>query len=229
MSVPASPAAIASLVGANVVPVAGVLLLGWSAPNLLVLYYLDTILACAVVILLIARHVTGLGNPGERGRPLRGPLDWTRASAGALLGALLICVPLGVPLFIVLAQYGWSLAAATADRAFVSGLAIQVAGSAVGCVQAHRDLLVRDDDENVLKHRAAFIVGRWLVVVIAAFTGIFGLLGPRYGGTLLILVYAGASVYFELLPERALRWLNPRDAKSGTTIAKRAMQRGKKT
>ena len=101
---------------------------------------------------------------------------------------------------------------ALADRSFLIGLGLQVAGSISGCFQAHRGLLVRTDDERVLKHRAAFIVARWLVVLIVAFTGVSGLLGPWIGGTLVVLVYAGATVYFEVFPDRALQWLNPKDS-----------------
>ena len=77
---------IAALLSRNLVPVAGVLLLGWSAPDLLVLYYLDTVLGLAVVVLLVARHITGLGKPGERGRPLDGPLDWMAPTRALLPG-----------------------------------------------------------------------------------------------------------------------------------------------
>ena len=210
----APPTVIASLITRNLVPAVGVLFLGWLAGNLLVLYYLDTILTLAVVIVLIARHVTGLGKPGQGGRPLTGALDWIRASLGAMLGAVLISLPLGVPLFILLAQFDWSMSAALADRSFLTGLALQVGGSVWGCVEAHRELSAIDDDERVLKHRAAFVVARWLLVVIAAITGVFGLLGPWIGGTLMVLVYAGATVYFELLPDRALQWLNPKEARA---------------
>jgi hypothetical protein len=215
----------ASLVSRNLVPVAGVLLLGWSAPDLLVVYYLDTVLGFAVVVLLVARHVTGLGAPNERGRPLDGPLDWARGVAGALLGAALIGLPLGVPLFIMLAQFDWSVADALADRTFVTALALQAAGSAYGCVQAHRDLLARSDDEHVLKHRAAFVVGRWMVVLVAAMTGLTALFGPRFGGALVVLAYAGATVYFELYPRRALEWLNPREAQDAPVPPQRTGKR----
>jgi hypothetical protein len=178
-----------------------------------------------VVVLLVARHVTGMGKPSEPGRQLDGPLDWIRTGLGALLGALLICLPLGVPLFILLAEFDWSVSAALADRSFGTGLALQVAGSAAACVQAHRDLLARDDDERMLKHRAAFIVARWMVVIFAAMTGLFGLLGPWIGGALMVLVYAGATVYFELLPDRALLWLHPKEARADA--ARDATRNGK--
>ena len=209
-----SPPAIASLVARNLVPVAGVLFLGWSAANLLLLYYIDTILEFAVVVLLVVRHVTGMGKPEDAPRPIRGPGDWTRSAFGALLGTLLIGLPLGVPLFILLAEFDWSVSSALADRSFVTGLGLQIVGSAVGCAQAHRDLLARDDDERVLKRRVAFLVARWMVVVVAAFTGLAAILGPWIGGALMVLVYAGATVYFELLPDRALQWLNPKEARA---------------
>lgn len=106
------------------------------------------------------------------------------------------------------------MSSALADRSFQTGLALQVAGSAYGGIEAHRDLLTRADDERVLKHRAAFIVARWLVVLAVAFTGFIGFLGPWIGGTLIVLVYAGATAYFELFPDRALAWLNPKEARA---------------
>ena len=39
-----APAALASLVAANVTPLAGILLFGWSPASLLILYYVDTFL-----------------------------------------------------------------------------------------------------------------------------------------------------------------------------------------
>jgi len=52
-------------------------------------------------------------------------------------------------------------------------------------------------------------------------TGFAALFGPRFGGALVVLAYAGATVYFELFPERALQWLNPREARTGTAQPKR--------
>jgi hypothetical protein len=41
-------------------------------------------------------------------------------------------------------------------------------------------------------------------------------LGPRIGGFILIVIYAGASIYFELFPERAVRFVRGKDAKPVT-------------
>lgn len=204
---------IASLVARNLVPAAGVLVLGWSAANLLILYYLDTVLEFAVVVLLVARHVTGLGRVGERTRSMGGPLDWIRAGAGSLFAAVLIGLPLGVPLFMFLASVDWSWQE-LADRGFLAALAMQVVGSLTAAARANRELLARADDERVLKYRAAFIFARWLAVGVAGVVVPFGLLGPRIGGALLVLVYAGATVYFDLFPKRALEWLNPKEVRA---------------
>ena len=63
----ATPLQVLSLVARNLVPVAGVLFLGWSAPDLLVLYFVDTVLAIASLLLLVAVCLTGIG-PVKRTR-----------------------------------------------------------------------------------------------------------------------------------------------------------------
>ena len=209
----ATPAALASLVARNLVAPLGVLFLGWSATNLLLLYYLDTVVEFAVVVLLIGRHVTGIGPQGARTRPFAGPLDWLRMSVASLFAAVLIGLPLGVPVFMVVGAYGTSWSDLMGST-FLAALGAQAVASLSGAVQAHRMLLARSDDEHVLKHRAAFVFGRWLVLVIAVVVVPYSLLGRRLGGALLVAVYAGASVYFELFPGRALRWLNPKEARA---------------
>ncbi len=213
MDTTATPAAIAALIARNLVAPFGVLFLGWSATNLLILYYLDTVLEFAVLIVLIGRHVTGIGPAGAKTRPFNGPGDWIKMSIAALFAAVLIGLPLGVPVMMVAGAYdvSWS---ELMDRTFLWALAAQAVTSVSGAVQAHRMLLARSDDEHVLKHRAAFVFGRWLVVVFAVVVVPFTLLGRWLGGAVLVAIYAGASVYFELFPGRALRWLNPKEARA---------------
>ncbi|MFO1399467.1 MAG: hypothetical protein U1F48_20650 [Burkholderiales bacterium] len=213
MDTTATPAAIASLVARHLVAPFGVLFLGWSATNLLILYYLDTVLEFAVLIVLVGRHVTGIGPAGAPTRPFHGPADWVCMSVAALFAAVLIGIPLGVPVMLVAGAFDVSWAELL-DRTFLWALAAQAIASVSGAVQAHRMLLARSDDEHVLKHRAAFVFGRWLVVVMAIAIVPVSLLGRWLGGALLVAIYAGASVYFELFPGRALRWLNPKEARA---------------
>lgn len=51
MPMPLSPPAVASLIARNLVPIGGVIFLGWSAPNLLAPYFVDTTLSLAAVLL----------------------------------------------------------------------------------------------------------------------------------------------------------------------------------
>ena len=51
-----TPLDIAHIVTRNVVPIGGVLFFHWSAPNLLILYFVDTLLAMAVMFAGMMRH-----------------------------------------------------------------------------------------------------------------------------------------------------------------------------
>jgi hypothetical protein len=212
MDTVATPLQVASLIARNLVPVAGVLFLGWSAPDLLVLYFVDTVLSIASLLLLVAVYLTGIG-PVKRARPFGGGMDWVKVAAVSLLGGVLIGLPFGVPMYILLADFGWSPVAAFSNQSFVYGLAVQAFISGMDCIRAYRELAGRDDVNQLLKRRTGFVFARWMVVLIAAMTGLPGMFGPRFGGIVVLLVYAGATVYFEIFPERALAWLNPKAAR----------------
>ena len=61
-----TPAALASLIAANLAPLVGILLLGWSPLSILVLYFVDTIFGLVVVVLLVMmRRRVGLEHVGR--------------------------------------------------------------------------------------------------------------------------------------------------------------------
>jgi hypothetical protein len=204
-----TPAATASLLARNLVPLAGVLLLGWSPANLIVLYFLDTFLGLGVVLLLVMAHVTG----NDRGERFTHWHDWAKGLAGlAVLGAIM-ALPIAFPLILYFADHEDRLIALLAERDFIVGLLTQLAACLWGAVQWHRELLARDDDDRVLAGRALLIVARWMLIFVVSVTGAFVIPGPAIGGILMMAVYAGASVYFELFPDRAARFVRGRDAK----------------
>ena len=204
-------AALASLIAANLAPLIGIVLLGWSPLSILVLYFVDTFLGLGVVVLLVMTHVTG----NDLGRPLAGWKDWTKAVIGlAFLGAI-FALPMSVPLWIV---GGDELAAELGRSGVGLGYAIlaQAVMSALAAARMHRVLKAREDDDRVLARRAIYLIARWMTMFVAVVTGFVPLLGPLIGGFVLVAIYGGASIYFELFPERAERFVRGRAAKAIT-------------
>jgi Family of unknown function (DUF6498) len=203
-----TPAALASLIAANLAPLVGVVLLGWSPLSILVLYFVDTLFALGVVMLLVMMHITG----NEHGGPLSGWKDWAKALLGlAILGSI-FAFPMSLPLWIV----GGDELAVEFERpgnGLLYGIAAQAAMSAFAAVRMHRVLKLREDDDRILARRALFLVARWMTMFIAMVTGFVALLGPAIGGFVLIAIYGGASIYFELFPERAERFVRGPNAK----------------
>lgn len=203
-----TPAALASLVAANLAPLVGIVVLGWSPLSILVLYFVDTFLGFGVVMLLVMTHVTG----NEDGRPLAGWKDWAKAVVGlAFLGAI-FALPLSVPLWII---GGDALAEELVrpDNGLAYAIVAQAAMSALAAARMHRVLKAREDDDRILARRALFLAARWMTMFVAMVTGFVALLGPLIGGFVLVAIYGGASIYFELFPERAERFVRGRDAK----------------
>ena len=195
---------LAGLITRNLAPVFGVLLLGWSAPNLLALYFIDTLLAFGAVLLLVMGHVTGLG--AGRDRP-DSPLQWLHAGAATLFVLPLLAIPLGMPLYFLFLEFGVSLRAMLSDTSFIYGVWAQVLFSVHGTLAAHRGFSQRGNAETVLKRRSQFILARWMAVIFVSMTGFVPLLGPLIGGVVMLLVYAMASIYLDLFPERLDAWL----------------------
>jgi len=203
-----TPAAIASLVAANVAPLAGILFLGWSPASVLVLYFVDTFLSLGGVLLLVAAHVTG----NDAGKRFAGWKDWAKAVIGLAIFGAIMAFPLAFPLVVVLGE-DLGMKTLAHDRGFLIGLGWQILFALHALVRQHRELTLRSDDDRVLAHRALFLIARWVVMFMGTVTGLVGMLGPAIGGFVMVAIYSGASVYFELFPDRAQRLLRGRDAK----------------
>ncbi len=64
MAAPPTPIDLANAVARNIVPLVGILFLGWSAPSVLLLYFADTMLAMGVIFAGLARHFFPPGDDG---------------------------------------------------------------------------------------------------------------------------------------------------------------------
>lgn len=202
-----TPAALASLIAANLVPLAGIVFLGWSPASLLVLYFVDTFVSLGAVVLLVAAHVTG----DEGGKRIRGWRNWAKAVCGLVFLGAIMGLPLALPLFFLMGEDFARVF--EEDRGLPYALAWQAVMSCVAAVRQHRELEQRHDDDRVLAGRLFFLVARWMTMFFATMTLAIPVLGPTIGGFLMVAIYCGASVYFELNPERAQRLIRGKDAK----------------
>lgn len=208
-------AGLASLFSRNLVPLAGVLLFGWSAPNLLMLYSVDTSLALGGVLMLAAVHMSTPESAGPR--LLSGLVAWLRALLGVFFFGAFFAIAISIPLYVVLAPFGWSLTEQLDDRTFAGALLLQAVLSAADFVRAYHELNGRPDLQKLLQQRTGFMLGRWVAMIGIAFLlftvlrlFLSGETGLRVVGFAVLLVYVGTTLYFELFPDRMRTWLNLR-------------------
>lgn len=137
MPAPPTPLDLANAVVRNLVPLGGILFLGWSAINVLIVYFLDTMLAMAVMFAGLTRHF--MPPPKDDGVAAR-----INAEAGcvavALFLAAFIAVPLGMPVIFVGAMSDVSLGALFADESFRVGLVLQAIAAFWSCHGLYRAL-----------------------------------------------------------------------------------------
>jgi len=204
-----TPLDIANIVTRNLVPIGGVLFFHWSAPNLLILYFADTLLAMTVLFAGIMYHLF-------HSEQHVGLADRINNGAGYVFGALfltaVIAVPLGMPIAIlVFGAGGHSLQAILDDNGFKIGLTLQAAASLV----SFRELIVAlrkyTPEELRLKRRFAILFLRWFCVIALALTPIVHLFG-RFGALLLVVAYAGLTIFTEVNPTRFLAMMGEKDS-----------------
>ena len=198
----ANPLAIGQVVARNIVPVVGVLAFGWPAFNVLLLYFVDTMLALGVKFAgLFAYFTRGTAEAGVASR-LNGAVG--AIGGGAFLTAF-IAVPLGMPLVFVGAASGpssWS--ALLEDRGLLAGIAWQVVAAIWSYWGLWQALQHQSPDELRLKRRFALVFLRWIVIVGAVYTPLAWLLG-RFMAHALVVLYVAASIVVEIAPDRFLR------------------------
>ena len=201
------------LIAANITPVAGMLILRWPPADLVALYTLDTALALWSMAWLVMEHVT------EAKSADRGVKRALKLGASSLLVAMLLGLVLIGPMAIMYADSEWVRQAPWRNASFQAALALQFAGSVYSLWRTHRMLDERDDDEPFLADQFRYLVARWIVVLGVVFLGIPGFLGETLGSALIVVVYAGASIWFGLFPDEARRMFFPNGKKDGAKPA----------
>jgi hypothetical protein len=197
---PIPPHAIAQVVARNLVPLAGILLFGWSATSILLLYFVDTLLALAVILAGVLRHLSPVPEDDGWAARLNGEAGTV---AGGLFAAAFLAVPLGVPLVFMLDGMP-NLRQVFADPGFRAGLVGQVVAAGWSYLGLYRALRTATPNQLRLRQRFGLVLLRWLALLPVAYLGV-GLAAGRHAALLFVAVYTVLMIWSELMPDRFLR------------------------
>jgi hypothetical protein len=217
-----APAFAIQVIARNIAPLVGVLLLGWNPRNLLYLFFIDTLLAMAVILAGLVRHFSPpVGDDGWAAR-LNGEAG--ALAAGAFIAAI-FAIPLGVWIIFMLdGELG--LRETFADRGFLVAAGWQ-ALAALSSYVSLLDALERASPEELhLKRRFAIVFLRWFALIFA--TQFTTLLPTRPGMIALVAVYAVVAAWTDLAPDHFLKRmpdLVERDAPAAPVQVKRKRRR----
>ena len=190
----------AQIVARNVVPLVGVLMLGWSAQSVLIVYFADTLLATTVLFAgVLRKFAPPIENDGWAAR-INGEVGMV---GGGVFLALMLVVPLGLPiLFMLGGRIDWQ--DLQSDRQLHIGLAWQCAAAAWSYVGLYQALRTATPEQLRLKRRFSLVFLRWIALVIVAYSPLALLFGS-FGGLLFVALYAAVSIWTELAPDHFLR------------------------
>jgi len=192
---------LASVLVRNLVPVVGVLALGWSAPHLLVAYFADTLLGMATAMALVFSWMAPPG--GREGSRAYFATDLLSHFATALAVAAIVAIPLGGPVAFLLVREGFDPREALAEPRFRNALLLQVATALVLYV---RELLATAGaplEALGLRQRFGLFFVRWFALCALALSPLGLLLGGA-AGPVMILLYAAFTIAGEIAPARLL-------------------------
>lgn len=195
---------VGSVVARALVPIAGVLFLHWSASNLLIVYFADTLASFFSVGVLAAGRLS-------RVEKASGP-EWYRrlsrglqlAGSGALIALVIGLVPFGFLLFMLLLQdFFWRMA--LYDRDLWIGVAAQFCAAVTLLLREYGRIESDPDADRLIRARFGLIFMRWFVVIGVFMLGAevllpFGDVGAWLFGFVLVLTYALATIAMELQP-----------------------------
>jgi hypothetical protein len=214
--------ALVQIVGRNAIPLVGILFDGWPASNVVLLYFIDTLLSLGVVFAGVAREMATTSDvtiPATASPQLQ-------TLAVAVLLCAVIALPLALPIGIALASSGFSFEMLR-DRSLWIGIVIQCTFAAWSYRGLYRALRTHTAAQLRLKQRFGLILMRWVAVLMACYFLLqFGT--GKVVLVLLVLTYVVASIVAEVAPHALLRGTPADDsgrAVEGAADAKRAVDR----
>jgi len=219
---------VAAVVVRNLVPIVGVLFLHWSATNLLIVYFADTLASFFAVSVLAAGRLSGTEKQDGAAWYQRLARGMQLAGSGAAVTLIVGLVPFGFLVFMLLMQdFVWQFA--LHDRDLWIGVAAQFCAAVTMLLREYRRIEAATDADRLIRARFGLIFMRWVAVIVVFFAAV-ELLQPQRGGALatifgfvLVLAYAVTTIFMELQPERLLAGFAP------DLVARGSMQDGKRS
>lgn len=200
MSAPLPATAIAQVIARNIVPLAGIVFLGWSARNVLIIYFVDTLLTMAVIFAgVLRKFAPPIENDGWAAR-LNGEAGMI---GGGVFMMIVFAVPLGVPLLFMLGG-DVNVRELLADSSLRAGLVWQCVAAMASYFELYRALRTATPEQLQLKRRFALVLLRWMALVMVAYLGV-GFLAGRFAALIFVAIYVAVSIAAELAPDRFLR------------------------
>jgi hypothetical protein len=191
----------------NAVGLVGILFFGWSAPALVILYFADTLAGMWAVFAAVGFKLSNVDPRQGFWTVMEGAL--TGIAVAMFLGAV-VAVPLGIPLVFVFGASGTGWRQVGAESTLIAGIGVIALTALVGAVR-HIFMLAEGRAGDVaVKQTFAILMTRWVLVLMAIY--MLGALLGRLGLYVVVVVYAGASVWSELAPARFARLFPDRRA-----------------
>lgn len=190
-----------AIVARNLVPVAGVLALGWSAPHLIVSYFADTFLGMTTAFALVLSHLHPPGS-GE-GQEAHELPDLVSAFAMAAAVTAIVSIPLAGPVLFLLLRGGFDVPEALGDPPFRNALLLQAGLAFVFFVRELREQAGLPLETLGLRERFGLVFVRWFALCALGLTPIGVVLG-RAAAPVLVVLYAALTVFGEIAPARLL-------------------------
>jgi hypothetical protein len=200
-----NPIAIGQIVARNLVPIVGVIAFGWSAVNVLLLYFVDTMLSMGVMFAGLASFFSRQSSEdgrrgahqrrGRRDRRCRVPVPVHRGAARHAAGGSSARCRAGK----ASPRCGRTSRSSPGSR-----------GKSWAAIWSYwalwQELRHRTPEEVRLKRRFALVMLRWFVIIVAVYLPI-GFLFGRFLPFVLVVLYAGTTIFVEIAPDRFLRMM----------------------
>jgi hypothetical protein len=205
-----TPTGIVQIVWRNAAPIVGILFFHWSTTNVVVLYFLDTMLSLGVIFAGLAKSFSPPTPDGVG--------TWVKSELTYVFVALLLCVlfglPLGMPVGLALGAGGFTFSEALADRSLRVGVLWQCVIALWSYIGLYRALDTHSPSELRLKQRFGLILMRWVVVLVVSYSELEFVPG-NVSVFLLVVAYVAASIFAEMAPDSFLRGTPADDSAEG--------------